>query len=408
MESGDTDLFELRLFLEEICCDLCRFLHVTRDGVPPEAVRIDREVYLGEARSFADIRVQAPRTPPYVVEVKYGYDARRLLESISRKYGAGKAQPGEVRRVVLVVDAHGHADWREIERRVREALGRAVELEVWDEQKLLGLIRDLFGVPLSSITANDLLDVREAIDGAKGRYAFGTDYVGDSLEASLLWHFGFWRLRQLRDAGRTAKRAIVPPGLYRDVVVLIADLTSFSSYVRDTPDDRVVRSCLTAFYSTARHQIFNTGGFMYQFLGDAVIGLWGIPDKTADHPAGAIECAAALADAGNSISNEWQRQIDRVQQAGGVHIGMAVGDLQLMSVRPFSRAHMGLVGDPINLAARLTSAAASGDVVVSNTLYRRLDGATVGRFQEMPLVEGKNVGVIRAWRMHVGCPWPPT
>ena len=407
MQSGDSDPFELRLFLEEICCDLCRFVHVSRDGIAPEKIRIDRQVYLGETRSFADIRVQAPRIRPYVVEVKYGYDARRLTESISRKYGSGKAQAHEIGRVVLVVDVAGRSHWPEVERQVRESLARGVELDVWDEERLLAMVRDLFGVPLSSITANDLLDVREAIDHAKGRYAFGDDYAGGALESSLLWHFGFWRLRQLREAGRTAKRSMVPPGLYREAVVMMADLTGFSSYVRDTPDERVVRSCLTAFYSTARHQILNTGGFMYQFLGDAVIALWGIPDQPPDYLAGALECAAALADAGNSVSNEWQRQIDRVQQAGGVHIGMAMGDLQLMAVRPFSRINMGLVGDSINVAARLTASAGSGEVVVSNTLYRQLDPQTVGGFQEMPPIEAKNVGRIRAWRRHVGCPWPP-
>src|SRR5687767_13374624 len=68
------DGFELRLFLEEICCNLCRFRHVRADGIPPERVRIDQEVCLGGSGAvFADIRVRAPGIAPYFVEVKYGY-----------------------------------------------------------------------------------------------------------------------------------------------------------------------------------------------------------------------------------------------------------------------------------------------------------------------------------------------
>jgi adenylate cyclase len=45
--------------------------------------------------------------------------------------------------------------------------------------------------------------------------------------------------------------------------VLLADLCSFSSYVRDTADETIVRESLTAFYSKARYQIINSGGMLF-------------------------------------------------------------------------------------------------------------------------------------------------
>jgi class 3 adenylate cyclase len=136
----------------------------------------------------------------------------------------------------------------------------------------------------------DLLDVRDAIDRAKGLHAFGPDYQGSNLGASLLWHLGFWRVGALRQrwiathpGERFSKRAVLPPGTYHDVAVIMADLTAFSSYVRDTRDERVVRDCLTAFYAKSRHQIINAGGMLYQFLGDAVIALFGVPDRPGDY-----------------------------------------------------------------------------------------------------------------------------
>ena len=102
---------------------------------------------------------------------------------------------------------------------------------------------------------------------------------------------------------------------------------------------------------------------------------------------------------GDSVSNEWQRQIDRVQTAGGVHIGMTVGDLQVMSLRPFSRTYMGAVGDPINMAARLNTCAGSGEIVVSNTFYQKLDTSDQIGFDELAAVEARNIGKIRAWKL---------
>src|SRR5580698_10391402 len=57
----ESHLRQVRLFLEEICCDLCRFQHVKQDGVAPESVSVNREAYLGEPGAFADIRVKAPK-----------------------------------------------------------------------------------------------------------------------------------------------------------------------------------------------------------------------------------------------------------------------------------------------------------------------------------------------------------
>lgn len=407
--ASHTDAFELRLFLEEICCSLCRFRHVRDDGVAPEHVRIDQEVFLGVAGAFADLRVQAPGVPAYFVEVKYAYAPERVVRTLARKYGNDSGAQADAARVVLVYDTRRAPDWPAVEAQIRAALRPGLALEVWDESRLTELIREQFGVTFGDICAADLLDVREAIDRAKGAYAFGADYQGSTLGASILWHLGFWRVHGLRERLRRERpgepfstRAVLPPGMYQDVAVVMADLTGFSSYVRDTRDERVVRDCLTAFYAKSRHQIINAGGMLYQFLGDAVIGLFGVPDRPGDYLRAAVDCATSLSQIGDSVSNEWQRQIDRVQTASGVHIGMAIGDLQVVSLRPFSRAYIGCIGDSINTAARLMNAAATGEVVVSNMLYQRLDPASQGPFVPMDTIEAKNVGRIKAWRLKLG------
>ena len=179
----------------------------------------------------------------------------------------------------------------------------------------------------------------------------------------------------------------------------MADFCSYSSYVRDTRDDAVSRRALTSFASRTRHRIVNDGGMLYQFLGDSVVGLFGVPEAPPRYLERAIECARALVDIGSSIAVEWQRQIDQIQPAAGVHVSMALGDLQVLSLRPLSRAYMGVIGDSINLAHRLNNTAGCDEIVVSNTLYQRLPDTLRDQFQELPPVEAKNIGRIRAWKL---------
>jgi class 3 adenylate cyclase len=179
----------------------------------------------------------------------------------------------------------------------------------------------------------------------------------------------------------------------------MADLCSYSSYVRDTRDEAVSRHSLTSFASRTRHRIVNDSGMLYQFLGDSVVGLFGVPEAPPGYLEQAVECARSLVDIGTSVATEWQRQIDQIQPAAGVHVSMTLGDLQVLSLRPLIRTHMGVIGDSINLADRLNTAAGCDEIVVSNTLYQRLPDALRAEFQELPPVEAKNIGRIRGWKL---------
>jgi adenylate cyclase len=172
--------------------------------------------------------------------------------------------------------------------------------------------------------------------------------------------------------------------------------------VRDTPDQRIAQQVLTAFYSKSRHAVHECDGMLYQFVGDEVIGLFGYPDKKPGYIADAIDCAKALLDIGASTSNYWERRIDRVQDKHGLHIGIAMGALNLMPLRPFARSHIGFIGDALNMSARLMTEAQPGEIVVSNAFYQALDDDAQAQFTENQPVIAKNVGTLRSWRRFAG------
>src|SRR2546421_3508094 len=390
-------LRELRLFLEEICCNLLRYRHAVEGGTDPQRVRINQEYYLGISGAYADIRVELAGAAPYFIEVKYGYSPARTLASLTRKYGPG-AKLGQATKIVVVADANLAQCWKDIEPQVRSVISDKLDLELWDEKALLCMLAASFGVEVASFSESEALELRIAVDDAKGRYAFGQTWTDDQLQNSLTWHYGFWRLKELRQRYDLMPRTIMPPGTYRGVVTVMADLSGFSGYVKDTREDDIIRHSLTTFYSKARYEILNTGGMMYQFVGDEVIGLYGIPDHPEGYLESAFECAKALVDIGNSVSHEWQRQIDNVQKVRGVHIGICIGSMQVVSLRPFSRAHISGIGEVINLASRLMAEAGPSQIVASNTYYQALAPEYQLAFREATPVEAKNMGTIRAWR----------
>jgi class 3 adenylate cyclase len=392
-------LRQLRLFLEEICCEICRFRAAGEDGTVEQSVVVAREVDLGLPGAFADAVVSQSGKPTYFLEVKYGYAADRMIEHFKRKYARPSPKVPDAKRVILVVDTAGRADWPQLARRVREATRPDLELEIWDEARLQQLIRECFELTLPSVTPEGLSELRGAIDDQKWLWAFGEEHSLSGLKSTLLWNFGYSRLQQLHRAYGLTPEQILPPQRYRNAIVLLADLSSFSSFVRDTRDDEVMRNALTTFYSNSRYAIINAGGMMCQFVGDEVIAVFGIPDRAGDCSRQALECARSLLQIGSSVSNRWQREIDRVQPSGGVHVGIAMGDIQAVLYRPFCRTHVGIIGDAVNLASRLLAQAEADEIVVSNTYFQGLPDHLQRGFQELEPIEARNIGLIKGWRL---------
>src|SRR5260370_34624476 len=96
-------------------------------------------------------------------------------------------------------------------------------------------------------------------------------------------------------------------------------------------------------------------GMLYQFLGDSVVGLFGVPEAPPRYLEQAVACARGLVDVGASVGTEWQRQIDQIQPAAGVPVSITTGDLQGLSLRPLSRTHMGAIRDFIHLPRLLNT-----------------------------------------------------
>lgn len=401
-EPGDPDVM-IRLLLEDVCSELVRFLHSKGDPGRFGSVRIDREWAFGEANSFADLRVESADAPPYFLEVKYGYSSRTIVAHLERKYGRHLGVKGPEDRVVLVVDTASHLDWPGVETALRQMLAPHLTLEVWDEERLHQLMESCFGQSIPAFTGQALLRLRECIDQGKGRIAFGEQPPNGLSEVvlhqNLLWHFGAWRLAELRYAQKEgASRNLVPPGLYEQVVVLMADLSGFSRYMHDTFDDAVVRQILTSFYARTRYQIINAGGMLVQFVGDAVVALFGLPDRRPGYAEDAMRTAVRLLNIGASVSQDWQRRIDHVQERQGVHIGLAMGRVHLVAMRPMDHARLAAIGDCMDITERLNSLAGPGQIVISNVLRFALRNSTYG-FEAMPPTEVRNLGTLQPWKL---------
>jgi adenylate cyclase len=190
---------------------------------------------------------------------------------------------------------------------------------------------------------------------------------------------------QLRDLDRLY-RPYVPTGLAerlkedptaaelggerRDVSVLFADLQGFTSF-SERADPADVISMLNAYWAvTVPVVVRSHGGLIERFAGDAVMVVFNAAGDQPDHARRAVEAALAMqreTDAAAKGRDDWPRF------RAGVNTGQAiVGNVGTAEQRSFAA-----IGDTINVAARLQSAAAPGRVVVGAATAEALGDAAV-------------------------------
>jgi adenylate cyclase len=172
----------------------------------------------------------------------------------------------------------------------------------------------------------------------------------------------------------------------RDVSILFADLAGFTAF-SEQREPAEVAAMLNSYFETIVPLLEASGGEVHQIVGDEVMAIFNKQGDVPDHPARAASAALRLQEEAARVAAtrpDWPRFRTGVN-SGEVVAGVVGG----------SRGHRkhGVVGDTVNLAARLEAAALPGAVVIGDATYRRLAAGTVAKRLPPFQVKGKREAV---------------
>jgi class 3 adenylate cyclase/DNA-binding NarL/FixJ family response regulator len=198
-------------------------------------------------------------------------------------------------------------------------------------------------------------------------------------------------------AERLTAGASALEGLREEVeaTVLFSDIRGFSTLAEDMPA-REVAELATRHLSAMAEVVVDNGGMIDKFAGDSVMAVFGAPDPMPDHARRAVTCAIAM-QAKQAWLNEEAGSDGRQELEMG--IGVNTGTVVAGAVGGGGRLEYTVVGDAVNVASRLQSQAAGGEILVSAATL-----AAAPDFECEPMgaiqVKGRNAPV-EAFRIRV-------
>jgi adenylate cyclase len=167
--------------------------------------------------------------------------------------------------------------------------------------------------------------------------------------------------RRLRDAfGRYVSREVMSQvmsnphslrGERREVSILFSDLRGFTPLCEAMPAEAVAAH-LNEYFAAMTDAIFAQRGMINDFVGDAIMAVFGAPLTDSDHALHAVQSAVAMEQALSELNRRWE--------AAGLpplHMGIGIhtGEVFVGNVGGAAKLKYAVVGDPVNATARLES-----------------------------------------------------
>jgi class 3 adenylate cyclase len=172
--------------------------------------------------------------------------------------------------------------------------------------------------------------------------------------------------------------------LRKTVTALFCDLVG-STELGEKHDPEVLRPILDRYFTEMRAAVERHGGRVEKFIGDAVVAIFGVPVAHEDDGIRAVRAAV-----------EMQERLQTLAEASPIslvaRIGMTTGEVLVPGDDSL------ILGDVMNTASRLESAARPGEVLIGEPTWRLVRGAVVADAVEPLNAKGK-AEPVSAWRV---------
>ncbi len=173
----------------------------------------------------------------------------------------------------------------------------------------------------------------------------------------------------------------------KQITILFANVTGFNSIAQAVPDTNML-DIMNLLWQRLDKAITNQGGTIDKHIGDAVMGLFGVPMAREDDPERAIRAALAMRAALSDFANEIMVGLTAPPLlpqylANGSAIGTGPLQLQLrigINTGPVLLGGVGsgdeytVIGDAVNVASRLERTAPAGGILISHDTYLLVRG----------------------------------
>ena len=177
--------------------------------------------------------------------------------------------------------------------------------------------------------------------------------------------FGQYVTNEVAEAVLSSDGPLALGGERRKVTVLMADLRGFTPMSEKLPPEEVV-DALNVFLGTMADVVMKYGGSVDNFIGDAIMAVFGVPVAKPDDAARAVACAVEMQNLMALVNADIEgRGLPDLTMG----IGLSTGEVVAGNIGSELRVKYSVIGSTVNQAARIEGIASGGQIFASDTTF---------------------------------------
>jgi class 3 adenylate cyclase len=174
---------------------------------------------------------------------------------------------------------------------------------------------------------------------------------------------------QVAELISSAEGELLLAGHRREITVAFCDLRGFTSFAEQADPEEML-GVLGEYHRMLGQEVTEHGGTLEHFAGDGVMVFFNDPVAQADHVERAVRMALAMRERFGPLSDSWRKSGYEL----GFGVGIATGYATLGRIGYDGRFDYAAIGNVVILASRLSSEAASNQVLLSQRAHAMIEG----------------------------------
>jgi len=208
--------------------------------------------------------------------------------------------------------------------------------------------------------------------------------------------FGTYIAPKVLDKMYEEKQAPKLGGVEGHHTAFFSDIQNFSTFSEVLEPERMV-ALMNEYLTVMSQVILDNEGTLDKYIGDAIVAFYGAPAPVENHEKKSCTTALLMQDALEDLRQKWRGENDwpDIVYSMQHRIGLNCGKMVTGNMGSEMRMNYTMMGDTVNLAARLESSAKQYGVYnfVGENIYEETKDAFIFRFLDFVRVKGKNIPV---------------
>jgi adenylate cyclase len=269
---------------------------------------------------------------------------------------------------LLVSDAMSDSRWVRSESLIQKKIRSALCVPLWKKDQIIGVIQLESLRPDSQFTVDDL----ELLNAVGCQMALVIEQMSlqekireeERLKNRLARFLSPQVTEMILKGGEESKKYLMDPHLL-EASILFIDIVGFTA-LSEKMQTEEINMFLNQFFTRMTEIIFRHNGMLDKYIGDGLMAVFGAPVQTPDHAERALRTAL-------EVRQELSRMMDKSapEQRFDIRIGVNSGQVLAGNIGSPQRMDYTVIGDAVNIAARLESMARPNQILIGEETYLR-------------------------------------